>query len=117
MNKDLIETHGKIEGEVKEKFEPTLLEQVWGVDNQSRYGTEDEDVYASRIKEMTRSDLEAHARHVGVVVVEHSPRLRDKLLGEFRSYISLTYKPQTTANSDNKNKYSDAVQKIMSEGR
>ena len=43
--KPVIETHGKVE----DKFEPTLLEQVWGRADISRYGTLVEEDYTKRI--------------------------------------------------------------------
>jgi len=110
--KQFIETHGKVE---TEKFQPTLLEQVWGVDNLSRYGTLDESVYVHRLEGMTRADLEAHARQMGVVVVEHSPRLRDKLMGEFRTYVSMTRRPANVPNG--LTEMSDAAKKVLAEGR
>ncbi len=114
--KDLIETHGKTDDEPREKFAPTLLEQVWGADNLSRYGTIDETAYTRRLQNMTRTDLEAHARQMGVVIVEHTPRLYDKLLNEFRSYVALARKPMTAV-SNGAGKMSDAAQKVLSEGR
>ena len=111
--KPIIETHGKVE---EEKFEPTLLEQVWGGDNSlSRYGTLNEEEYTKRVNEMTRADLESHARQMGVVIVENSPRLKEKLLGEFRSYLSLVRKPIT--HTYPKISLSDAAKKVLSEGR
>jgi hypothetical protein len=107
----VIETHAKVE----DKFEPTLLEQVWGKTDQSRYGTFSEAEYVERVSNMTRADLEAHARQMGVVVVENSLRLRDKLVADFRSYVSLMQKP-ITAPAHN-TKISDAALKVLQEGR
>lgn len=110
--KNVIETHGKVEAE---KFEPTLLEQVWGVDNLSRYGTLNEQEYQTRLEGMTRADLEAHARQVGVIIVEYSPRLRDKLIAEFRNYVALVQKPVTAVHPATR--ISDAAMKVLAEGR
>jgi len=110
--KTIIETHGKVEGE---QFQHTLLEQVWGADDLSRYGTLEESDYAKRIDGMTRSDLEAHARQMGVVIVENSLRLKDKLVGEFRNYVALVRKP--VAQSKTPIKASEAAMKVLAEGR
>lgn len=110
--KPVIETHGKIEDE---KFQPMLLEQVWGVDNLSRYGTLDESKYSERLLGMTRADLESHARQMGVVVVEHSNRLREKLLSEFKTYVAMTRRPMNQHPS--LVKLSDAALKVLSEGK
>lgn len=113
MMTNQIETTGKIEDE---KFEPTLLEQVWGADSLSRYGTLELSEYTKRLDEMTRSDMEAHARQMGVVIVEHSPRLREKLISAFASYVSLVHKPASQQHPTS-TKLSDAAKKILSEGR
>jgi hypothetical protein len=110
--KKVLETHGKVDDE---KFQPTLLEQVWGQPDISRYGTLDEAEYIQKLEGMTRADIEAHARQQGVVVVEHTPRLKEKLIAEFRSFASLLRKPVDTPKSPNK--LSDAAMKVLSEGR
>lgn len=111
--KPIIETHGKVEE--PPKFQPTLLEQIWGDDNMTRYGTLDEEAYAKQVNEMTRSDLEAHARKVGVIIVESSIRLREKLLGEFRSYLHLVRRPVTPPSPHVV--LNDAAKKVLAEGR
>ena len=110
--KKIIETHGKVENE---KFQPTLLEQVWGQTDMSRYGTLSETEYNQKLENMTRADLEAHARQMGVVIVEHSPRLKDKLLAEFRTYVSLIRKPVEAAKGPTK--LNDAALRVLAEGR
>lgn len=110
--KVIIETHGKVEDE---KFQPTLLEQVWGQTDMSRYGTLSEAEYNQKLENMTRADLEAHARQMGVVVVEHSPRLKEKLLSEFRGYVALVRKPAEAARPTTK--ISDAAMRVLAEGR
>jgi hypothetical protein len=114
--KKIMETHGKEEAPKQEKLQPTLLDQVWGADDTSRYGTLDESVYNKTLEGMTRADIEAHARRMGVVIVEHTPRLREKLLNEFRSYAALVRKPISTVANRNA-KISDAAQKVLAEGR
>jgi|WetSurMetagenome_2_1015567.scaffolds.fasta_scaffold539404_2 hypothetical protein len=108
--KPVIETHAK-----EETFAPTLLEQVWGSTDLSRYGTLNEPEYITQVESMTRADLETHARKMGVVVVENSLRLRDKLISEFRNYIcQLQQKPAITKSNT---KVSDAALKVLAEGR
>lgn len=110
--KQIIETHGKVEDA---KFQPTLLEQVWGNDFNSRYGTLDEAEYTAKVDGMTRTDLEAHARMMGVVITESSLRLKDKLVGEFRNYVALVRKPVSPVSPTIK--VSDAAKKVLAEGR
>lgn len=110
--KKVIETHGRVEGD---KFQPTMLEQVWGAPDISRYGTISEAEYVEKLNGMTRADIEAHARQMGVIIVEHTPRLREKLLAEFRSFVSLLNKPADAPKSPTK--LSDAAMKVLAEGR
>jgi hypothetical protein len=116
--KTMIETHGKVEGE------PTTLEQVWGFNAYARYGTLSEAEYEQSLREMNRSDLENHARKVGVVIVESSVRLKDKLTSEFHRYVaSLEKSPSTTSTNTKregpipKNTLPEDVRNILAEGR
>lgn len=109
--KPVIETHGKVE----DKFEPTLLEQVWGRADISRYGTLVEEDYTKRIHNMTRADLEAHARQMGIVIVENTMRLRDKLLSEFRQYAASITKPLQAPRPITS--ISEQAMKVLAEGR
>jgi hypothetical protein len=95
--------------------ELTSLDQVWGFNEISRYGTTNEETYKTRVMDMTRADLENHARGVGCMVLESSERLRDALLRQFRAYILSLRKPAPIAQSTNK--VSAEIQKILNEGR
>jgi hypothetical protein len=108
--KPIIETHGKVE-----TFEPTTLEQVWGFSEMSKYETDNEETYKNKLLDMTRSDLENHARRLGVLVVESTARLRDKLIQDFRTTQSLSRKPVVAKHNDVKP--SAEVLKILAEGR
>lgn len=111
QGKKLIETHGKVESN-----QPTTLEQVWGFNEMSRYGTMDANVYDDQIKEMTRSDLENHARKMGVLIVESSSRLLEKCRQEFSNYVMLLRKP-AEAKTKIKTKFDPAALKVLAEGR
>lgn len=108
--KPIIETHGKVEGK------PTTLEQVWGFNDLAKYGTRDETTYRSQIDEYNRTDLEQHARRVGVVIVESTARLKEKLVTEFKSYHSLLNKPMSDIPLA-KGEVSNEVKRILAEGR
>ena len=92
-----------------------MLEQIWGFNEHAKYGTLDESEYEKTLANMNRSDLEAHARKLGVVILESSERLQNKLRQEFKNYIlslrrpANPNKPVTTADAD--------VKKILAEGR
>jgi hypothetical protein len=112
----LIETHGKEESKT-----PTTLEQIWGYNELGRYGTNDEKVYAEKIGEMNRAELERHARNVGVMIIESSARLKENLQKEFRNYFLLLNKPVKTsthsASSTTSPQIDPEVKKILAEGR
>lgn len=109
----MIETHGQ--EETSPKKQPTSLEQVWGFDGMEKFGTSDEGQYNKRLEDMNRPELETHARMMGVVIVESSSRLKDKLMTEFRQHQSLLNKPASTAHPTIK--VSEAAMKVLAEGK
>lgn len=106
----LKQVHAKVE-----TTQLTSLDQVWGFNEISRYGTIDEAEYRTRIRDMTRVDLENHARGVGCMVLESSERLREALLKQFRAYVLSLKKPSDAP--ANKTKIPQEVQNILNEGR
>lgn len=106
----LSQAHAKVE-----TTQLTSLDQIWGFNEISRYGTVDEEEYKARLTNMTRADLENHARSIGSIVVESSERLRDSLLKQFRAYVLSLKKP--VSQNPSKIKISPEVQKILNEGR
>lgn len=108
-DKPLIETHGKVDN-----TQPTTLEQIWGFNELAKYGTTDEAVYAEQLQNMNRTDLEAHARRVGEVIVEDSSRLRERLVRSFRAYVASLRRPVLPKQEIN---LTPEVKKILAEGR
>jgi|TARA_R110002124_G_scaffold203980_1_gene370459 hypothetical protein len=108
--KNLSQAHGK-----EEKFEPTTLEQIWGDDGSTAYGTLNENAYTKQVDDMNMSDLQAHASTVGIIPIDNRSTLRERLLREFRKHVSSYKKPvqesSSAAHIDPK------VMKILSEGR
>ena len=108
--KNLSQAHGK-----EEKFEPTTLEQIWGDDGSTAYGTLNENAYTKQVDDMNMSDLQAHASTVGIIPIDNRSTLRERLLREFRKHVSSYKKPvqetRSAAHVDPK------VMKILSEGR
>ena len=108
--KNLSQAHGK-----EEKFEPTTLEQIWGDDGSTAYGTLNENAYTKQVDDMNMSDLQAHASTVGIIPIDNRNTLRERLLREFRKHVSSYKKPvqesSSAAHIDPK------VMKILSEGR
>ena len=108
--KNLSQTHGK-----EEKFEPTTLDQIWGDDGSSVYGTMEEGRYEKEVDEMNLSDLQAHASRVGIIPIDNRQMLRERLLREFRKHVASYKKPVTDTSSELR--VNDEVRRILSEGR
>jgi len=106
----LSQAHGK-----EETFEPTTLNQIWGDDGTSKYRTLDEEVYATQLAEMARTDLHAHASQIGLIPVENAEQLKKRLLAEFRKHVAQYKKP--AFNKKPPLKLSKKAAKILEEGR
>ena len=108
--KNLSQAHGK-----EEKFEPTTLEQIWGDDGSTTYGTLNENAYTKQVDDMNMSDLQTHASTVGIIPIDNRNTLRERLLREFRKHVSSYKKPVQESNSAAH--IDPEVMKILSEGR
>ena len=108
---NLEQTHGKDESV---KYEARTLDQVWGDDGLWRYSTLDEDVYGQQVKDMTRSDMYAHASRIGIIPTENLDLLRNRLFKEFRRHVSLYTVP---VDEPQPKKVSSDVRKILDEGK
>ena len=102
------QTHAKVE----KKFEPTTLDQIWGDDGTSEYGTLDYENYQQKIFDMNMSDLQAHASRVGIVPIDNRNMLTDRLLSR---HVSSFKKPSEDL-QENQN-IPKKVRDILAEGR
>ena len=109
--KDLSQTHGKVQGD----FQPTTLEQIWGDEGLSRYGTLSEEEYSKQLDEYNRTDLQSHAAKMGIVPLDDRTRLTKSLLAQFRAHVSGYQKPLDPKQSQKG--VSEETSKILSEGR
>tara|TARA_Y100001973_G_C5199696_1_gene336717 strand:- start:369 stop:776 length:408 start_codon:yes stop_codon:yes gene_type:complete len=109
--KEMNQAHGKVE-----KFEPTTLDQIWGDTGMTRYGHQNEEKYKQSLKEMTKSDIQAHAHFIGLVPVDNREQLEKRLVSEFRKYISGFVKPSATGNQTHP-EISEEGLRILREGR
>lgn len=105
----LSQSHGK-----EENFEITTLEQIWGDDGSTVYGTLEEEDYSKKLDDMNMSDMQAHASTVGIIPIDNRNTLRDRLLREFRKHVASYKKP--VAPTEEK-KVDPEIMKILSEGR
>jgi hypothetical protein len=110
MNKKQIEAHGKIDSD-----SPTMLEQIWGFNELSKYGTLDEEEYKKTLTELSKGDLQSHARDMGIVPIDNAERLLQNCLREFRNYVTYLKKPTIAAVRPKAP--SKAIKDILAEGR
>lgn len=103
---NLTQVHGKVE-------KPITLNQVWGDDGTSRYGTLDPKEYDNYLNNLNKSDLQTHAIRIGLVPVDDRNSLIKRLKVEFSRFSS-----QFKLRPDVKNKQvSKSSRDILSEGR
>ena len=113
--KEMNQTHGMVEEEAEKEFQPSTLDQVWGDTGSGRYKTLDFRVYQKKLDDMSKSDLQAHATSLGLIPIDNSRMLRQRLEREFKTHISKYQKPAETKGE--MEPISEEVRKILSEGR
>ena len=111
--KKIIQTHAM---EEKQEYEKTTLDQIWGDQGNSKYGTLDEAAYTSQIKAMNKSDLHSHAIKLGILPVENRELLTNRLLREFKKHVLSFTKPKQTKAKKPK-EVSDEAKSILAQGR
>lgn len=107
---DLNQTHGKVDN-----IEPTTLDQIWGDDGTSKYGTLNEEDYLNKLKGMTKSDIYLHASKLGIVPVDDRNRLQKTLLSGFRKHVAKFRMPSQTDESHEK--LPKNIREILEEGK
>lgn len=105
----LSQTHGKLE-----EKEYKTLDQVWGDEGILKYKTLDESEYLNSLKQMNKSDLQAHASKFGLIPVDDRETLTKRLIKEFKKHASLYNLPKQRNNYIELSKESKDV---LAEGR
>ena len=111
--KKIMQTHAM---EEKQEFEKTTLDQIWGDEGNSKYGTLDESTYTTQIKAINKSDLHSHAIKLGILPVENRELLTNRLLREFKKHVLSFRKPKQTS-AKKPQDVSQAVKSILAQGR
>ena len=106
---ELSQTHGKIED-----TQYKTLDQIWGDDGSSKYKTSNLEDYLNYLSELNKSDLQNHAKKIGLVPIDNRETLSKRLEAEFRKYISMFNLPKNSENLVNLDKKS---KDILSEGK
>jgi hypothetical protein len=107
---DLSQTHGK-----SDEIEPTTLDQIWGDDGTSKYGTLNEEEYLSKLDGMTKSDIYLHASKLGIVPIDDRGRLKKTLLSGFRKHVAKFKMP--TQVDESHEKLPKNIREILEEGK
>jgi hypothetical protein len=108
--KNLSQTHGQAE-----EFTPTTLDQIWGDDGTSKYGTIDEGEYLNKLNGMTKSDIYLHASKLGIVPVDDRGRLEKTLLNDFKKHVAKFKMPSQADESHGK--LPKNIREILEEGK
>lgn len=107
--KELSQTHGKLE-----EKEYRTLDQVWGDTGTSKYRTLDEEEYVISLKQMNKSDLQAHASKFGLIPIDDREMLIKRLTKEFKKYASMYNMPKS---NNSKINLTRKAKDILAEGR
>ena len=107
----LSQTPGKEEG----NFKPTTLDQIWGDDGVSKYGTLNEAEYIKKIDDMHFTDLRTHAAEIGLIPVDDRELLRKRVISEFQRHVNNYTVPDNQ--SENIDNLDDEARKILEEGK
>jgi hypothetical protein len=91
----------------------TSLAQFWGEERLTKYGTEDADVYQTRLHSMSQGELWTHATNLGEVPSDNRDRLIKRLMGRFYLHINSFNRPVNHI----ENSVPDHIKKILAEGK
>jgi hypothetical protein len=106
---ELSQTHGKIED-----TQYKTLDQIWGDDGSSKYKTSNLQDYLNYLNDLNKSDLQDHAKKIGLIPIDNRETLTKRLTSEFRKYMSMFKLPKNSENLVNLDKKS---KDILSEGK
>jgi len=111
--KKVMQTHAM---EEKQEFQKTTLDQIWGDEGNSKYGTLEESDYTSQIRAMNKSDLHSHAIKLGILPVENRELLTNRLVREFKKHV-LSFKKPKESTAKKPKTVSKDLKSILAQGR
>jgi len=114
-SKEVLNENIEIDGKIASN-KPTALEQIWGSDGLSTYGTMDIDVYTAKLNDMLIVDLQNHARDVGLRPDVEPHVLRQRLLSEFSRHVESFKSSQGTVIQSLPSSVPKNIHKILREG-
>jgi len=110
--KNITQAHGK-----EENAQPTTLDQIWGDTGLWKYNTMDAEEYQSYLRELNKTDLQAHATKIGLIPIDNKEMLSKRLLREFKRHVSSYNVSNKTPNAEKDRNVSAKVKNILAEGR
>ena len=113
--KNISQVHGK-----EEKPQPTTLDQIWGDTGLWKYNTMEIEEYQTELRELNKTDLQAHATKIGLIPVDSKEMLTKRLLREFKRHVSsynLPVDKTPNARRNDLKSVSEKVKSILAEGR
>ena len=110
--KEMSQTHGKVDS-----FTPTSLDQIWGDDGTGRYSTMVAEEYMDSVRNMSMTDLQAHASKIGFIPIDNRENLEKRLIKEFKRHVSEFRAPKDVGITPESEKISAKAKKILEEGR
>lgn len=108
---EMVEIDGRVD-----KKRPTSLDQIWGADGLSKYGTMDVDEYEKQLDDMMMVDLQNHARDVGLRPDVEPRVLRGRLLNEFKKHVASYQGASASAHSPTPRSVPANIAKILKAG-
>ena len=105
----------KVDG--KEAGHELSLDELFGT-SASNYGTQDPDEYKTRLTDMNGSDLQEHARSVGLLPILDRNELISRLMREFRKNVTNVMNHEVISGSQEQTseEISEEALAIMREG-
>jgi hypothetical protein len=102
------QTHGKVET-------PNSLDQIWGDTGISKYGTLNLEEYKKFLNDLNKSDLQAHANKIGLIPIDDTLTLKQRLEREFVKHAA-TYTAKS-AFDQKQELISKEAKDILAEGK
>ena len=106
---ELSQTNGKLED-----TQYKTLDQIWGDDGSSKYKESNLEDYLNYLSDLNKSDLQDHAKKIGLIPIDNRETLTKRLEAEFRKYMSMFKLPKNLDHSVSLDKKSKDV---LSEGK
>lgn len=113
-SKEALNQNIEIDGKIAAN-KPTALEQIWGSDGLSKYGTMDLKVYTAKLNDMLPVDLQNHARDVGLRPDVESHILKERLVNEFLRHVA-SFKSGQVNTASSPSSVPKNVHRILREG-